>query len=85
MMHLGIDRSAPKEVSVDSGAAALDRTVREIGVARLVGRINSGVIDPEAGYRALERFMAQEHARPFLSRLSHSLLGRPDTFDLRDP
>jgi hypothetical protein len=64
-------------------APELDRLVQEIGVARFVGRINAGVIDASEGYQAVERFMAREHDRPLLSRLSHALLGRSDTFEKR--
>lgn len=68
------------EGTLDTEAGRLDDTVREIGVARFVGRINSGVIDPARGYQAVERLTSEQTERPFLSRLSHILMGRTDTF-----
>jgi hypothetical protein len=61
-------------------AVALAATLREIGVARFIGRINSGVIDSTEGYKALERYAVEVEDRPLLSRLSHLLMGRQDTF-----
>jgi len=59
----------------------LDKTIQEIGVYRFVGRINSGLIDATEGYDAVSRAIAHDDRRPLLSRLSHALLGRIDTFD----
>lgn len=64
-------------------AGQLDETVREIGVARFVGRINSGVIDATHGYQAVERFANAQAERSLLSRVTHVLLGRTDTFGPR--
>lgn len=78
--------SPPAEPVLSYEAGLLDETLKEIGVARFVGRINSGVIDSVAGYKALERYALQQSDRPLLSRLSHLLMDRLDTFDrtLRD-
>jgi len=62
-------------------AERLDKTLAEIGVARFVGRINAGVIESTEGYEAVERLVSREKARPLLSRLSHAILGKTDTFD----
>lgn len=72
-----------QEAGLDTEAGRLDETVREIGVARFVGRINSGVIDATRGYQAVERFASEQSERSLLSRVTHMLLGRKDTFDLR--
>jgi hypothetical protein len=71
------------DATSDTEAGRLDETVREIGVARFVGRINSGVIDATGGYRAVERFANEQSERSLLSRVTHMLLGRKDTFDPR--
>jgi chromosome condensin MukBEF complex kleisin-like MukF subunit len=73
----------PAEQTSDTEAGRLDETMREIGVARFVGRINSGVIDAARGYQAVERFTSEQAERPLLSRLSHLLTGRTDTFARR--
>ena len=60
--------------------AQMAETIREIGVARFVGRINSGVVDPETGYQAVEAYIANQKHRPFLSRWAAALLNRPDVY-----
>lgn len=65
---------------LDTAAGTLDTEVRRIGVARFVGRINAGVIDASSGYEAVERFAVEQEERPLLSKLSHLLLGKTDTF-----
>lgn len=64
----------------DKEEVQLDSTVREIGVARFLGRINSGMIDPTRGFQAIERLAQEERERPLMSKLSHLLLGRRDAF-----
>lgn len=75
-----ITSTREQEAASDTEAGRLDETVREIGVARFVGRINSGVIDPTPGYAAVERLANEQSERPFLSKVAHALLGRRDTF-----
>lgn len=57
---------------------ALVVQIKQIGLARFVGRINAGVIDADQGYRAVERFAAGEKRRPLLSALGRALVGRGD-------
>ncbi|MCW7537871.1 hypothetical protein OOT46_08420 [Aquabacterium sp. A7-Y] len=49
----------------------LQQLIQDIGIARFVGRINSGLIDPVVGYQTVERFVAQHKsaslARHFLA------------------
>ena len=61
----------------------LEHTIEKIGVARFVGRINSGLVEPEIGYKVVNSFVSRESNRPLLSRLSHLLLGRSDTYNSR--
>lgn len=56
----------------------LEATIRDIGVARFVGRINSGVVETEVGYKALDRYVAKTKERPVLSRLASFLLDKED-------
>jgi len=56
----------------------LEATIRDIGVARFVGRINSGVVETEVGYKALDRYVAKTKERPALSRLASFLLDKED-------
>jgi hypothetical protein len=58
----------------------LVRQIAEIGLPRFVGRLNSGLIPLEEGYRAVEVFVAAAKQRPFISRLGQSILGRTDSF-----
>ena len=64
----------------DSELEALFSELSRIGVARFVGRINSGVIEPTLGYKCLERLVEAESKRPWPSRLSHLLTGHKDSF-----
>lgn len=56
----------------------LEATIRDIGVARFVGRINSGVVETEVGYKALDSYVAKTKQRPALSRLASFLLDKDD-------
>lgn len=56
----------------------MQETIREIGLARFVGRINSGLIEPEVGYRAVDCYVAKQSERPLLSKLTHFILGKTD-------
>lgn len=58
----------------------LEAKISEIGLARFVGRINSGLIPPSLGYEAVQNFLAHEKQRPFLSRLTQALVGRTDAY-----
>lgn len=62
---------------------SLEATIRDIGLARFVGRINSGVIPEHEGYAAVERFLAHEKERPLLSRVTQAVLGRPNSYERR--
>lgn len=57
------------------------RTIQDIGVARFVGRIHAGFVPSHAGYAAIEAFVSHERERPFLSKVVHTVLGRPESFD----
>lgn len=63
-----------------SAAAELQGTIEQIGIARFVSRINSGVIPNEAGYAALERFVEDAKRRPLLSKLTSVVLGNKDSY-----
>ncbi len=76
------EQDSTKSALEDQGQ--LDVLIATIGLARFVGRINSGLIDERKGYDAVARFMQHAHRRPFLSRLSHAMLGRTDTFEGRE-
>lgn len=56
-------------------------TIDEIGLARFVGRINSGVIPSDQGYEAIEQFVAKEKQRPLLSTLSRVVFGQPNSYE----
>jgi len=60
--------------------ADLQRTLEQIGIARFVGRISSGVIPSEQGYAAVEQYVSHAKERPFLSRLTYLMLGRSDAY-----
>lgn len=61
-------------------AAELQQTIEEIGLARFIGRINSGVIPTDVGFRAMEVFVSSEKERPLLSKLTQVVLGRTDSY-----
>lgn len=67
-----------KSQSDDDLSTRLLRQIQDIGVARFVGRINAGMIDATEGYRALEKFSSAEQRRPFISTLTHFLVGKHD-------
>ncbi len=60
--------------------AMLVKTIERIGIARFVGRVNSGVIPSEQGYAAVEQYIAHAKERPLLSRLTHLVLSQSDTY-----
>lgn len=66
--------------STSTQAAELQRTIEEIGLARFIGRVNSGVIPSDVGFRAMEMFVSSEKERPFLSKLTQVVLGRTDSY-----
>ena len=61
----------------------LQDTLSEIGLARFIGRISSGVIPDHAGYEAVQHFVSHEKTRPLLSVFTQALLGRPDSYTKR--
>ena len=61
----------------------LEDTIKKIGVARFVGRINSGVVDAEAGYEAVDRYLSHERDRPFWSRVAEAVLSKKDVYRIR--
>lgn len=63
-----------------SGAEELQLTLKQIGIARFVGRINSGVIPSSEGYDAVEAYVENAQQRPFLSKLTCALLNRSDSY-----
>lgn len=38
----------------------LHALIREIGVARFIGRINGGIIDPSIGYEVVEQYVREQ-------------------------
>lgn len=56
-------------------------TLKEIGVARFVGRINAGLIDYETGFLTVREFVASEKERPLLSRVAQFVTGRNDVYE----
>jgi hypothetical protein len=71
------------DTDVSSCDEELLKTIEQIGIARFVGRINSGVIPSEMGYAAVEHFVTHAKERPLLSKLTHLVLGRVDTYARR--
>lgn len=89
MMNTRVESSATSPLNATSDWALkstppasdlLLQQVRAIGLARFVGRINAGVIRSDEGYEAVEAFLSEERKRPLLSRLTHLIVGRDDTF-----
>ena len=78
-----VTERAKTAASGDDRVDGLVTKIREIGLARFVGRIQSGVVAMDAGYEAVDRFVAIEKQRPFVSRLSQALAGRTDAYDKR--
>lgn len=73
--------NANRKSAVSAETDEMFATIRQIGLARFVGRINSGVIPAEEGYEAVRRFVDLQKKRPFLSRMAHTVCGRTDTYD----
>lgn len=69
-----------KTTTLPPQPSELRDTIEQIGIARFVSRINSGVIPNEAGYAALERFVEDAKRRPLISRLTSVMLGNKDTY-----
>lgn len=70
-------QKAKKSLHVDDATIEqLGTMIHEIGVARFAGRIQSGLIDPAAGYAALSRFTVEQEKRPFLSEVADILFSR---------
>lgn len=69
--------------SVPDEADELQAMIRRIGLARFVGRVNSGVISADVGENAIRRFVDQQRRRPFISRVTHTVCGRTDTYEAR--
>ncbi len=76
-----------KNVYSEADLAAYDKElqqmIEQIGIARFVGRINSGVIPSDTGYAAVEHFVSHAKQRPLLSRLTYLMLGRADAYTHR--
>lgn len=58
----------------------LQVTIKQIGIARFVGRINSGVIPSDEGYAVVETFVAEAKERPLLSKVTKFVLGSDDSY-----
>ncbi len=80
MNSVDLGSSETKKSTADVELGVLFSQLQSIGVARFVGRINSGVIEPEAGYKCVEMLVEAEEKRPWVSRISHLLTGHSDTF-----
>ena len=76
-------RSSVQVAREDRGVEKLVAKIHEIGLARFVGRIQSGVVSTDTGYEAVDQFVAAEKRRPFLSRLGQALVGRTDAYDTK--
>ena len=63
-----------------SALRELEDKIREIGMARFVGRVNSGLVNVEAGYQAIDAYVSKEKERPLISKLAQVILGRPDSY-----
>ena len=68
------------EDSRSFSSSELQTTIRSIGLARFVGRINSGVIPTTEGYEAVKTFVAEDRQRPLISRLTTTFFGRPEPY-----
>ncbi|MCZ8218259.1 MAG: hypothetical protein O9337_02470 [Acidovorax sp.] len=71
--------SDDSKYDVSSEVVELRRTIEIIGLARFVGRINSGLIPSWEGYAVVEQFVDQANVRPFVSRLSNLLFHRRES------
>lgn len=60
--------------------AELDTLLLQIGLARFVGRVHSGLLPREAGYAAIERHAVHERGRPLVSQVVQALMGREDSY-----
>lgn len=68
------------ERSLPPNAEDLQQTIKQIGIARFVGRINSGVIPSSTGYKAVQAFVGDAERRPFASRLTRLILKNGDSY-----
>lgn len=67
-MRLAALRHTRRPDAIDDMDDDLDAQFADIGMARFVGRINSGLIDAQKGYQAVERLVHPQ------KRLSYRLL-----------
>jgi hypothetical protein len=63
-----------------TNAEELQRTIKEIGLARFVGRIQSGFVAEEEGYNAVDAYVDNARKRPLLSQIVHAILNRQDVY-----
>ena len=81
--YAGLSPSEP-EVNGPSGVQeqldALRDEIHRLGLTRFVGRLNSGIIDPEIGSQALELHLAEYFESNIISRITHLLCNRADTY-----
>lgn len=70
-------------VVVTPDAEELQRTIKQIGIARFVGRVNSGVIPSDEGYAAVEAYVEEAKKRPLLSKITMMMLGNRDSYSHR--
>lgn len=73
----------PNTISNTQAVSELQVTFKQIGIARFVGRINSGIIPPDEGYAVVETFVEKAKERPFLSRVTKFVLGSNDSYTQR--
>lgn len=69
---------------VPTGPARIDElkeVIQEIGLARFLGRIRSGLILEEEGFAAVEAFLREESKRPLLSKVARALFNRDDAYE----
>lgn len=55
---------------LEKNPIVLDQLIREIGIARFQGRVNSGLIDPYEGAKAMQRFVDEGQQGGMLSKLA---------------
>jgi hypothetical protein len=82
-MNTDHDLPAKATSNLEGSRADLLAAIDEIGLARFVGRINSGVVSAEEGYAAVEQYIADGKERSFVSKVVHAVFGRSDSYQRR--
>ena len=69
-----------KNISKMQSVIELQATIHQIGIARFVGRINSGLIPNDEGYAVVESFVEEAKQRPILSKVTKFVLNSNDSY-----